>query len=282
MDNRIRICINDEEINYKVTSIYLLSDGSFKIDVPYCNHEEGVIEKFHLPEDFYGKTTSLVSNEERESFFIKNRPQLSIHASGFVQFSGKGILSGIDKNTGKPKGLALNSNPLSSPISFGPTCSILLWGLSKGYDVANKAESINYIIPGKAFKSRIFDDKEIIHSYQIEIWVFPLNEYYLNAIQTDANGKEFIILKFPNYLLAPGSSFVMGVIRLKNINSFLALLPSRVHVQQSEESDFGFYLSSPSEKIKEGGWKALHAFSPVPKQGNHFSAVNFPYLDYYG
>ena len=102
-----RICLQEEGVDYKVTSIYLSNDGSFKIDVPYCNiKQDGLIVKVPITSADeekipYDKMIKVVLNS--------NRPQLSIHASGFVHFSGPGITSGIDPETGKSKGMGLRS-----------------------------------------------------------------------------------------------------------------------------------------------------------------------------
>ena len=58
--NTIRICVEEDGIVYKVTSIHLLKDGSFKGDVPYCNFEEkGVIIK--IPVQYENITRMLVN-----------------------------------------------------------------------------------------------------------------------------------------------------------------------------------------------------------------------------
>jgi hypothetical protein len=142
MKDRIRICIKEGKDSYKVTSIYLKSDGSFKLDFPYCEHKEGLLTKLSLPPNVYCKKESYVSYEERETFLVKNRPQLSVHTSGFVQISGPGIKSGIDQNT---------------QIRTGPTCSVLFWGLKNGYEKVVKPQTINYFIPDSAFTARVFN-----------------------------------------------------------------------------------------------------------------------------
>ncbi len=46
-----------------------------------------------------------IPNEELlQEYTVDENTKLSIHESGFVQFSGGGIISGIDQQTGQPKG----------------------------------------------------------------------------------------------------------------------------------------------------------------------------------
>lgn len=56
------------------------------------------------------------------------RVKLSHHKSGFIQFSGDGILSGREEN-GDPKGIGVQSWPLDTPAT-GPSFGITFWGLS--------------------------------------------------------------------------------------------------------------------------------------------------------
>ena len=64
-----------------------------------------------------------------QKFKSNAKIKLSIHQSGFTQFSGSGVISGINQKTGEIKGLGLQSKPLSTPINTGPTFGIVLWGL---------------------------------------------------------------------------------------------------------------------------------------------------------
>lgn len=275
-DDRLRICVSEGDVVYKVTSIYLMSDGGFKLDVPYCTHERGLIQKWTLPEEAYSKMRIVVPLSETGRFLVRNRPQLSIHSSGFVQFSGPGIVSGIDKATGEYKGLGIQAPPLTTPINTGPTCGVVFWGLKDGYEVANKYDEINLIIPSEVFGYHP-TATEYANAYQLEIWVFPADEYYEKAIRKNpSNGDEYMALRFPNFLPAPNTAFLMRVVRLKGIKCFLALLPRAVHTQFAAKSPFGFHLNSPAEKVPSG-WQSLHAMSPIPE--GYLTEQELPSLD---
>jgi hypothetical protein len=279
--DRIRICIKQAGIIYKVTSIYLLSDGSFKLDVPYCKHENGLIRKVAFPAETYEQMKTIVSKDKiTQAFHVKNRPQLSVHASGFVQFSGGGIISGIDKKTGLAKGMALQSVPLSTPICTGPTCGVLVWGLRKGFDTLEKTSSIDLVYSEEDFAPRIFPGDVNVNTYQVEVWVFPYDDYYIRTFGVGASGEELMRLSFPNFLHHPNKVFVMRVIHLKAINSFLAIMTSKVHTGFTDQSEFGFLLGGPSEKstANPNEWIVMNAISPISAIGSWDEML--PTLDY--
>ena len=67
--------------------------------------------------------------EDSYMFSAADRVKLSYHRDGFVHFSGeiKGrIISGLHPVTNEPKGVGLRTNPLSKPISSGPTLQFRL------------------------------------------------------------------------------------------------------------------------------------------------------------
>jgi hypothetical protein len=102
-----------------------------------------------------------------------DRVKLSYHADGFVQFSGENstkIQSGRD-GRGLPKGIGLQTAPISSPIKTGPTFGIACWGLSDFRE--DEAPSANDIV---------FEEHELYHrdctpsnfnAYQVFGFVFP-------------------------------------------------------------------------------------------------------------
>lgn len=274
--DRMRICVREGDIHYKVTSLYLMSDGGFKLDVPYCSHERGAVEKWNIPENAYSKMHFSIPRSEATSFIVRNRPQLSIHPSGFVQFSGPGITSGIDKETGKHKGLAIQTLPLTTPINTGPTCGVVFWGLKEGYATTDKFDDLNFVIPKEVFAYHPTKKGEEANAYHLEFWVFPADEYYERTIRKDPLGNEYMALRFPNFLPAPNTAFVMRVVRLKSIRCFLALLPRATHTKFAAVSPFGFHLNSPAEKTAKG-WTSLHAMSPIPD--GYLTEQDLPSLD---
>lgn len=250
MSKRIKICIEKNGLIYNVTSIYLLSDGSFKIDVPYCPYDQGVAMKF--PVDYRKRDFYISVNDVVEKFKSTNRPQLTIHASGFVHFSGKGIRSGIYTITGKPKGIGLYSRPLDNPIHSGPTAAVVVWGLDKFEFNSNSGEKIINFREDHFTKRNIQTETDNLtpNTYNLEIFVFP--EKMAPGIIKMGNG-EVATFQFYNYAEQPGAIFTFPVIRLKNHSSFLGVLPFLTFTNFPFISEYGFQITSPSGLEKSMG-----------------------------
>lgn len=261
-NKRVRLCIEENGKLYKTTSIYLLNDGSIKIDVPYCTFTEGAVAK--LPISYGGKSytpyTKIV-----QMFSTNNRPQLSIHASGFVQFSGPGIRSGINDLTGEYKGIALQTFPLTTPIQSGPTFGIQLWGLKDKFERLNLIDKKTDII----FKPKYFiirkysSDDNNFNTYIFECWIFSEKEVG-ELIYKDADGDEVITMRFTNYRFAPCTPLTLKVVRLKTIGGFIGIHTVKAHTGFADKSSFGYILGSPSEpsESERGLFNVLMSFYP--------------------
>lgn len=239
MSSRIRICLEIKDSIYKISSLYLSNDGSFKIDIPYCPYEEGYLMKFRPR---YGEFLYLIPEKEFEQkFTAKNRPQLSIHASGFVQFSGPGVLSGIDKKTGLANGLGIYSNPLNDPIQSGPTCGIVFWGI-EFFEKLSGSRKTDLIIRENQIIDRPAEDIKR-NSYLFEFFVFP--EFLARHIRSSTAGKE-MTARFPFYRHSPGAIFTFPIIELINHQSFIGILPFKTSTGFANKTKFGFNFGSPS------------------------------------
>src|SRR5438876_650953 len=125
----------------KITKVVPHSDGGFSVVVPYHKAQSGWLFKLQVDYEILGESTFPISKE----YSADDRVKLTYHPSGFVQFSGEKpgkIVSGLDPSTGKPKGLGILSNPLSSPIQTGPTFGIVAWGLSDFESLAKDSDDV--------------------------------------------------------------------------------------------------------------------------------------------
>lgn len=115
---------------YKVFKVGFGGDGSYYVTAPYHPLDKAILGKFPVNyalgrpvtlREAIKKATLLASLDDDE-----NRLKLSHHPSGFIQFSGSGIVSGR-KEGGGPKGIGVTSWELSNP-TFGPSFSVLFAG----------------------------------------------------------------------------------------------------------------------------------------------------------
>lgn len=92
-------------------------DGSYSLTAPYHSAKKGVLTKTTVNYDTdqqivaFGDAIELAQLDE-------GRLKITHHRSGFVQYSGDGVVSGLDED-GKPKGLGVFSCPLEE-VGSGP------------------------------------------------------------------------------------------------------------------------------------------------------------------
>jgi hypothetical protein len=175
-----------------------------------------------------------------EEYSVSSDVKLSIHRSGFVQFSGPGIKSGIEKFTNLPKGMAIQIPSLDNPITSGPTFGITAWGLEEFVKYGGK--------PKKGEQVLLFTEAEVFNSgdpaadgYLMEGFVFPASERE-HVVQV-ADG--FILTKTFPYFEIPNTTFTFKVVLLKKTASFLGIMVRKV---QTEFGDIksGYVLAGPS------------------------------------
>jgi tetratricopeptide (TPR) repeat protein len=241
----ITIVFEDKYELYKISEITLSSDGSFSLSVPYCRERNGSIYMAYVdPSPHY---FTLDAKQMIKSFAVDTSVKVTMHTSGFVQFSGKGVISGIDRTTGDIKGVGLISSPLEKPIESGPTIGGMMWGLSSGYTKYAKDTKHPIILREGDYYYR-FASPDNYNCYLLEIFVFP--DMMRRQIKEDKFGY-YMYNQFFQYREQPGAIFKLRVIYLKNIPSFLGILVTR-SFSQFGEGPHGYQLgtaSGPEEYI---------------------------------
>lgn len=249
MASRVKIHIEKNNQLHKVTSVYIGGDGSFKLDVPYCDFSQATAFKF--PADYGIRTRMVPEDDFSQVFTTDRRPQLSIHTSGFVQISGPGINSGIDEKTKAARGLGLYTFPLHTPIMSGPTCGIQVWGL-ENYELSDTVVASDIVFKETDFIRKVLRNKERMDEvsklaynfYMLDFFVFPGE--YSAEIKHDATGREVFTHQFYNYYECPGVIFTLKVIRLKNSEVFLGVLPMLFKSPIPLKFPYGFNMGSPA------------------------------------
>ena len=121
----------------KVLRLLALADGSFAISSPYHAAKKGALSKVQLPDylDLPLGRAAVPMGRAIEEFKVEGSVKLMYHAGGFVQFS-RGDKAKI--RSGRlppehfliPKGLGIETNPLTSPIDSGPSVGALFYGIT--------------------------------------------------------------------------------------------------------------------------------------------------------
>jgi len=123
---RTIVCIRENGDVYKVLTVTAGKDGSIYISFNYCKEKKAYIFRH---QHTYKPGRQLIKPKQiTHEFEVDKTAKLALHKDGFVQISGKGIKSGIDLATGKPKGIGIFSSPLETPVSSGPTFCFSCWG----------------------------------------------------------------------------------------------------------------------------------------------------------
>ena len=214
--------------------------------------------------------------DSRQVFQMSSRPQLSIHKSGLVQLSGEGIRSGVDP-TGNPKGAAIRSLPLDTPISTGPTCSAEVWGVSKGYKKVDPSKKGLVVYEEKDFVRKPSDARH--NAFTFNIWVTKIPDKATPNHFFDESGAEFATFRFEFYA---GNILTMRLFRLAVPNLAIGIIPVTEHTDWADEEPYGFYLSSPMGRAGTDtkGLYSLHVFSPFLDFGGFLKNNKPPSLDF--
>jgi len=280
------VCIREGDKIYKILSLVASKkDGSISLFFNYCIEKRALIvrhkHKYKPGPQLIDK--SKITDEFEIEFTVDETAKLSLHESGFVQLSGKGIISGIDLETGRPKGVGVFSNSLKTPVSSGPTCGFVCWGLDKGFELLKEQKSgIQYLIlESNDFTEREIEPNKDLNSYILEFFIFPkeANEYVYEYLD-----KPYINHIINNYIHKPGILLAHPVLDLKFFEGVIALLPCVSWTGFADEIKCGYSLGSPGgsdsqfDEVKTG--YNFQLFCPSDKSHSLLGEENVKTLKY--
>jgi hypothetical protein len=241
-------------------------DGSFNIHLPYHKEKKGFLYTIKFPyRSKSGRFFVKIKQSITKKFVTSTDVKLSIHRSGFVQFSKDSkIISGIDE-TNKIKGLGIKISPLERPITSGPTVSVIVWGLDSFDILTREKDKINYIK---------FEDSDFIYedcvnstfnSYVFEIFVF--SNKYLKYVYKK-NNQWLLSKSFNNYLPEPGKIITSKVVLIKNCPSFIAIFGKKLRIGE-EMGTSGYEINGPAQALNQKidglpVWEHIKACYPIP------------------
>lgn len=260
---RTVICIRHDGKTYKVISIAASEkDESIYAFFNYCSRQDAYVTRFEH-RNRRGGAQLIDPSKTTHEFLVNSNAKLSIHKSGFVQLSGDGIKSGVDPQSGRPKGVGVFSSPLDTPIASGPTFGFQCWGVDKGFaELTSRKKGVQYIILDRAendFRERKMEDGKKSNTYVLEFFVFPKEaSKYVYEYRDRGPYINHII---QNYLHEPGALFAHPVIDLRFFGGVIALSPFWNWTGFADDSEFGYCIGSP------GGADSIHDKS---KAGYHF------------
>lgn len=220
---------------HKLTRLFIGSDGSYYVTCPYHEAERVVLSKRRVN---YPKPPHLVSEPLEVAVFQDDdrRMKLSHHPSGFVQFSGEGIVSGRDDD-GNPKGLGVQSFPLNRPTA----------GPAMGVTIQNPGAFKEAGAPRKG--DRVFSADEFFMATEdtgliIELYYF--SPHWRRFVHVDSE-REALLYKHPSGAIldlricrGPSEGWDMGFVGID-------VFTGAIHFG---DADSGFGFSSPTGNVE--------------------------------
>lgn len=258
------ICVKENDLpEKKLIRVlpYTNEDGGFALAVPYHKERCGHLAKHRLQYEHHEYHSRL---SEWVEYSASDKVKLSIHLTGFVQFSSSTnskIVSGIDPVTKQPRGLGLLGSPI--PPNFrGPLCGMLAWGLDSFEDFSSSSGEKVLFTDSDLYFKRCTPGNH--NGVSVEFFLLPVMSW--SGVQR-RDGNLILDMVFPNFdaafgvvslrvLPLPGQPFILGV------------MVSRIRVGFNSPS--GYQLNSPSLN-----GEALMANYPCPIDGRSSASMDY-------
>jgi hypothetical protein len=171
----IAIQPTDDKPPRKITKILSLNGKGFSVLAPYHKARSGFIWKMPVPPNIDDPGTHGISAKSGLAFTAEDHVKLSYHTDGFAQFSGVSagrITSGIDPETGEPKGIGLFTRPLTAPVSTGPSVGITVWGLEEFEEASPRDQAVIFRPDDLYYRACTPAEAS---TWIVSIYAFPIN-----------------------------------------------------------------------------------------------------------
>lgn len=243
----------------RIIKIIPYTEGGFGVAVPYHSGKAGFLARTPVNYNLLGEFS--VRREDMVAYQASDRVKLSYHPDGFAQFSGENpgkIVSGRDSTTGEPLGLGLKTQPLSQPLTSGPSFAVTLWGL----------DQFDELPTGKL--AEVFEDEDTYfrrctsanaNGWLLEAFVLPRRLWAGVRVR---GGKHLVSFAFDAFE-ATRAVLEFRAIDLPGQPVFLGVMLSRGRVSFPTQS--GFVLNGPGFRRPDGSGEVLVALYPAEAAG---------------
>lgn len=225
------IVLDCGDVKRKFSKIMFTGDGSYSLTAPYHNAQKAVLYKATVNYDT-AKQFVAFADAIQLAGLDEGRLKITYHRSGFVQYSGDGVVSGID-DTGKPKGLGVFSRPLED-VGSGPALSTAVQGVSHLETTTNTSKHDLVVrsseIPKWPHSNGVMLE---VHYFQPNIRRFVFHDHL---------GRNRINIIHPAGYIVP-----MFAIYSPEDCEYPGLLGIEIYEQRFRIGDSGFSLSGPGE-----------------------------------
>jgi hypothetical protein len=251
--------------SHKLFKFWFGKDGSFYITAPY--HTAGtatLLKRTARYDTGFGQLAATPADATIDVGLLDNdeaRVKLSYHRSGFCQFSGPDVLSGIDED-GNIKGIGVYARALEAiGPRFGPAFIVNVYGLedfatcetNRAVDVIFNVDDLLPFNALSQLPEEMLETPEdrvlpIVESLTIEGFYF--NPDFRRFVQRTADGKLVIYNSHPTGVVIP-----LRVIAAQpdcDLPGFIGLYACRNHVRF--ETTSGFSINGPGENYRENAF----------------------------
>jgi hypothetical protein len=265
MVDRFTIAYEKSGTIYKLCKVIFGADGSYYVTAPYHGQNRAALFKATIN---FNKQVQTVAKDSFIDVAVADdddqRIKLSHHPDGFLQFSGKGIISGPNAN-----GISIKSWSLGMPAK-GPAFGITI----RGIDAFKTAPKVT-----KEFCVFRHDSMYLapdINTFHLEAYYFssPMRRF----IRKNVDGEPIISVSHPN-----GTALPLKVLVGPNdfiSPGFLAVeLYATNQPKPLEDSSFTFSSSTGNLRKNEKGellGDGLYCIYPSPPDMENARSLNFP------
>ncbi|EMI51897.1 hypothetical protein RSSM_06661 [Rhodopirellula sallentina SM41] len=258
------IIIESDGKRRKFAKLLFTGDGSYSLTAPYHSAKKAVLSKMTVNYDTdeqliaFGDALELSELDE-------GRLKITHHRSGFVQYSGDGVRSGLGDD-GKPKGLGVFSRPLEE-VGSGPAVGAGVQGIEQ-LEETTKCSKHDLMV----------DINEIpklprSNGVMLELHYFqpPIRRFVFK----DSKGRNRIDIIHPAGFIVP-----MFAIHAPEDCELPGLIGVELYGQKFGYGETGFSLSGPGEKerLNEKGEKVADVLGCIFPRPTDFDGATS--LDY--
>jgi len=239
--NKTTIVFEKSGHEYKIFKLLYQTDGSYYVTAPY--HKEDTAFLYKMEVDYRSTVQQISWNQAVEKMELEDENRclkLSHHPTGFLQFSGSGVRSGLNPD-GSPKGMGIQSWLHSKPPR-GPAFGLSIKNI-RSLKENTSIRSENLVIKDSEVVNGIDLNDLIISAHYIPIEFVP----YIFI----ENEVEYFSITHPS-----GTNIKLYVVRpdnLQNCVGFLGLNIQMAKLQHGEnESGFIFSTSGGNFEYQDG------------------------------
>lgn len=248
----------------KFAKLLFTGDGSYSLTAPYHSARKAVLFKTTVNYDTNEQLVSF-SDAVELSELDEGRLKITHHRSGFVQYSGDGVRSGLDDD-GKPKGLGVFSRPLEE-VGRGPAVNAGVQGMEE-LEETTKVSKHDLIVD-------IDELPKLPQSNGVMLELHYFKPPIRRFVFKDSKNRNRIDIIHPAGFIVP-----MFAISAPEDCELPGLIGVELYGQQFGYGESGFSLSGPGEKerVNEKGEKIADALGCIyPRPVDFEGATSLDY-----